>query len=49
MYLQVFLEYEDAEGASKARSGMNGRRFGENQVVAVFYPEDRFAQMDYEG
>ncbi|XP_021911140.1 LOW QUALITY PROTEIN: splicing factor U2af large subunit B-like, partial [Carica papaya] len=42
---KVFLEYEDAEGASKARSGMNGRRFGENQVVAVFYPEDRFAQM----
>jgi splicing factor U2AF subunit len=46
---QVFLEYADIEGSSKARSGLNGRKFGGNQVVAVFYPENKFAQGDYEG
>ncbi|KAF2300151.1 hypothetical protein GH714_009923 [Hevea brasiliensis] len=33
---KVFLEYADVEGATKARAGMNGRKFGGNQVVAVF-------------
>lgn len=47
VYLQVFLEYEDVEGASKARAGLNGRKFGGNQVVAVFYPENKFAEGDY--
>lgn len=47
--LQVFLEYADVDGATKARTGMNGRKFGGNQVVAVFYPENKFAQGDYEG
>ncbi|GAV69505.1 RRM_1 domain-containing protein/RRM_5 domain-containing protein/RRM_6 domain-containing protein [Cephalotus follicularis] len=46
---KVFLEYEDTDGATKARSGMNGRKFGGNPVVAVFYPENKFAQGDYEG
>ncbi|KAJ0096696.1 hypothetical protein Patl1_28897 [Pistacia atlantica] len=46
---KVFLEYADVDGASKARTGMNGRKFGGNQVVAVFYPENRFAQGDYDG
>ncbi|KAL9310213.1 Splicing factor U2af large subunit B [Arabidopsis thaliana] len=45
---KVFLEYADADGSSKARSGMNGRKFGGNQVVAVYYPEDKYAQGDYE-
>ncbi|XP_015578426.1 splicing factor U2af large subunit B isoform X7 [Ricinus communis] len=45
---KVFLEYADIEGASKARSGMNGRKFGGNQVVAVFYPENKFSQGDYD-
>ncbi|XP_062154958.1 splicing factor U2af large subunit B isoform X2 [Alnus glutinosa] len=46
---KVFLEYEDIDGSAKARSGLNGRKFGGNQVVAVFYPENKFAQGDYEG
>ncbi|GMH16356.1 hypothetical protein Nepgr_018197 [Nepenthes gracilis] len=44
---KVFLEYADMDGAAKARAGMNGRKFGENQVVAAFYAEDKFAQGDY--
>ncbi|MCL7033397.1 hypothetical protein MKW94_021585, partial [Papaver nudicaule] len=45
---KVFLEYNDVEGSSKARSGLNGRRFGGNQVVAVFYPENQFAEGIYD-
>lgn len=45
---QVFLEYVEVEGASKARAGLNGRKFGGNQVVAVFYPENKFAQGEYD-
>ncbi|KAK7401491.1 hypothetical protein VNO78_13017 [Psophocarpus tetragonolobus] len=46
---KVFLEYVDIDGATKARAGLNGRKFDGNQVVAVFYPENKFAQGDYEG
>ncbi|KAK9666772.1 hypothetical protein RND81_14G210100 [Saponaria officinalis] len=46
---KVFLEYADTDGSSKARSGMNGRKFGDNLVVAVFYPENKFAEGDYDG
>lgn len=46
---QVFLEYTDVEGAAKARNGLNGRRFGGNVVTAVFYPQNKLAQGDYEG
>ena len=46
--MQVFLEYADLDGAAKARSGMNGRKFDGNQVVAVYYPENKYAQGDYE-
>ena len=49
MYVQVFLEYADTDSSSKARGGMNGRKFGGNQVVAVFYPENKFAEGDYDG
>ncbi|CAH2051322.1 unnamed protein product [Thlaspi arvense] len=44
---KVFLEYSETESSSRARNGMNGRKFGGNQVVAVFYPEDKFEQGDY--
>lgn len=44
---QVFLEYAETESSSRARNGMNGRKFGGNEVVAVFYPEDKFEQADY--
>jgi splicing factor U2AF 65 kDa subunit len=46
--LQVFLEYADVEGSTKAKTGMHGRKFGGNQVVAVFYPEDKFAAEQYD-
>ncbi|CAN0880358.1 Splicing factor U2af large subunit B [Linum grandiflorum] len=37
---KVFLEYGDTDGAARARAGMNGRKFGGNEVVAVFYDEN---------
>uniref|UniRef100_A0A5B7BXP2 Splicing factor U2af large subunit n=1 Tax=Davidia involucrata TaxID=16924 RepID=A0A5B7BXP2_DAVIN len=46
---KVFLEYVDVDGATKARMGLNGRKFGGNQVVAVFYPENKFSQGEYDG
>ncbi|XP_020573819.1 splicing factor U2af large subunit B-like isoform X2 [Phalaenopsis equestris] len=46
---KVFLEYVDIEGATKARQGLHGRKFGGNQVVAIFYPENKFAQREYDG
>lgn len=45
--VQVFLKYADTDSSSRARTGMNGRKFGGNEVVAVFYPEDKFEQGDY--
>ncbi|KAL5715196.1 hypothetical protein ACHQM5_017053 [Ranunculus cassubicifolius] len=45
---RVFLEYADTDGASKARAGLNGRRFSGNQVIAVYYPEDKFLQGEYD-
>jgi splicing factor U2AF subunit len=44
----VFLEYADVDGSTKAKTGMHGRKFGGNQVVAVFYPEDKFGEGDYD-
>ncbi|KAL5557256.1 hypothetical protein UlMin_039492 [Ulmus minor] len=46
---KVFLEYSDTEGSMKARAGLNGRKFGGHEVVAVYYPEDKFAQGEYDG
>ncbi|KZV25368.1 hypothetical protein F511_07252 [Dorcoceras hygrometricum] len=46
---KVFLEYEDIEGASKARQGLHGRKFGGKEVVAVFYPENKFSEGEYDG
>lgn len=45
----MFLEYADVDSASKARQGLHGRKFGGNQVSAVFYSENKFSQGDYEG
>uniref|UniRef100_A0A1J3GD50 Splicing factor U2af large subunit n=1 Tax=Noccaea caerulescens TaxID=107243 RepID=A0A1J3GD50_NOCCA len=44
---KVFLKYAETDSSSRARTGMNGRKFGGNEVVAVFYPEDKFEQGDY--
>ncbi|CAI9777734.1 unnamed protein product [Fraxinus pennsylvanica] len=46
---KVFLEYVNVESATKARQGLNGRKFGGNQVVAVFYLENKFSEGDYDG
>lgn len=46
---QVFLDYSDTTGATKAKTSLHGRRFDENLVVAVFYPEDKFAAKDFGG
>ncbi|KAL3352884.1 hypothetical protein AABB24_020725 [Solanum stoloniferum] len=46
---KVFLEYADVESSSRAQQGLNGRKFGGNEVVAVFYPENKFSEGDYEG
>ncbi|XP_075501297.1 splicing factor U2af large subunit A-like isoform X2 [Primulina tabacum] len=46
---KVFLEYEDVEGATKARQGLHGRKFGGKEVVAVFYPENKFSEGVYDG
>uniref|UniRef100_A0A5B7BQ83 Splicing factor U2af large subunit n=1 Tax=Davidia involucrata TaxID=16924 RepID=A0A5B7BQ83_DAVIN len=46
---KVFLEYADIDSAMKAQTGLNGRKFGGNQVVAVFYSENKFSQGDYDG
>ncbi|CAN4096459.1 unnamed protein product [Withania somnifera] len=46
---KVFLEYSDVESSSRAQQGLNGRKFGGNQVVAVFYSENKFSEGDYEG
>ncbi|GAA0140909.1 hypothetical protein LIER_02173 [Lithospermum erythrorhizon] len=46
---KVFLEYADVEGSTKARQGLRGRKFGGNAVVAVFYPENKFAEREYGG
>ncbi|KAL6654375.1 hypothetical protein ACP70R_007840 [Stipagrostis hirtigluma subsp. patula] len=46
---KVFLEYADVDGSTRAKTGMHGRKFGGNQVVAVFYPENKFAAEEYDG
>lgn len=46
---QVFLEYADIESSSKARAGMNGRKFGGKEVVATFYQENMYAEGLYDG
>ncbi|KAF6149718.1 hypothetical protein GIB67_017451 [Kingdonia uniflora] len=45
---KVFLEYSNTDGASRARAGLHGRKFGGNPVVAVYYPENKFAQGEYD-
>ncbi|GJN25620.1 hypothetical protein PR202_gb13468 [Eleusine coracana subsp. coracana] len=46
---KVFLEYADVDGSTRAKTGMHGRKFGGNQVIAVFYPENKFAAEEYDG
>ncbi|RAL49214.1 unnamed protein product [Cuscuta campestris] len=46
---KVFLEYADVDSATNARQRLNGRKFGGNEVVAIFYPENKFSQGEYDG
>ena len=46
--LQVFLEYADVESSARAKTGMHGRRFDGKETVAVFFPENKFADGDYD-
>ncbi|XP_076895630.1 splicing factor U2af large subunit B-like [Bidens hawaiensis] len=46
---KVFLEYADTVSSRKAWAGLNGRRFGGNQVVVSFYPENKFSKGEYDG
>lgn len=41
------MEYADIESASKARQALNGRKFGGNVVIGLFYPEEKYARADY--
>ncbi|XP_076894371.1 splicing factor U2af large subunit A-like [Bidens hawaiensis] len=43
------LQYADTVSSRKAWAGLNGRRFGGNQVVASFYPENKFSEGEYDG
>ncbi|XP_044398881.1 splicing factor U2af large subunit A-like isoform X3 [Triticum aestivum] len=45
---KVFLEYADVESSAKARIGMHGRKFDGKETVAVFYPENKFVEGDYD-
>jgi hypothetical protein len=38
----VFVEYETVDQAMNARKALNGLKFAEQVVEAVFYPEDSF-------
>ncbi|CAH9088443.1 unnamed protein product [Cuscuta epithymum] len=46
---KVFLEYADVDSSTNARQRLNGRKFGGNEVVAIFYPENKFYQGEFDG
>lgn len=45
---KVFIQYSDTQGSTKAKSALSGRKFGDNTVVAVYYPEDKFSRGEYD-
>eukprot|EP00850_Spirogloea_muscicola_P020774 SM000226S07415 [mRNA] locus=s226:105576:111005:+ [translate_table: standard] len=44
---KVYVEYVDTAGAQKAKLSLNGRKFGGNSVIALYYPEEQFARGEY--
>ncbi|KAJ7545006.1 hypothetical protein O6H91_09G102600 [Diphasiastrum complanatum] len=44
---KVFVEYSDTEAAAKAKASLNGRKFGGNYVVVMYYSEESFLSGDY--
>ncbi|KAI3898212.1 hypothetical protein MKX03_017638 [Papaver bracteatum] len=45
---KVFLEYVDTTSSAKAKLALDGRKFGGNEVKAVYYPVDKFSVGHYE-
>jgi splicing factor U2AF subunit len=45
----VFVEYEDLQGAAKAKASLHGRKFDRKTVIATYYPEEKFIHGDYGG
>lgn len=43
----AFLEFANVEGSSKAKKGLNGRKFGENDVAAEYFNEEMYAAKDF--
>jgi splicing factor U2AF subunit len=44
---KVFLEYADLDSSTYSKAMLHWRWFRGRQVIAVFYPEDKFARGDY--
>lgn len=47
--LQVFLEYADLDSSTHSKTMLHLTWFRGRQVIAVFYPEDKFADGNYDG
>lgn len=43
----AFIEFATIEGASKAKKALNGRRFGENNVEAEYFSEDKYYAKEF--
>lgn len=46
-HVRVFVLFDDAVGANKARQALHGRFFGGNQVQAHYYPPRELEQQRY--
>ncbi|CAD6252898.1 unnamed protein product [Miscanthus lutarioriparius] len=46
---KVFLEYADVYSATRAKMALHGRKFDGKPVVASYYPELKFANLDFDG
>ena len=44
---KVFVEFQTEQDAAKAKSMLEGRKFGPKVVVPQFFPEDAFAQQQF--
>ena len=45
----MFFEYADIDSAIKAKMALHERKFDGNPVVAVYYPEIKFAILEFDG
>ncbi|CEG47685.1 mRNA splicing factor [Plasmopara halstedii] len=44
--VRIFVQFHDADDATKALTGLNGRFFGGRKVKALYFDEGRFERMD---